>query len=367
MSTPSQAPAGTVKKTDAMSNLKLHLREVITEPTDLVKKGTAPPSFFFSLEPSGKDAETTQKFAAVLGASAVARIFAAMAIVSSGSGRSADGDGGEGQKSLSNPDEYVAAFNEKAEATLQAFTKGPLANMYQQPAGGTATTLHLQATIARLHDIVLDAVFAGLGHIDKEDMAMLGKVLASFMLSLKPFKVPAPTTANDTSQPDLKHVVAVNYVKSIDITGDGGIFIHKPFTRLVVFSVKPQHWASVLQTLARRPGGGKQPSADAPQAGAASASAASETPEVKSKWSLPGFGAKKPKPPPEDVKIDFTLNTTILELELDDAKYSSAKGKFEAIFKEMAEDDDALSAIAEADGLQGLGRKTCKVVRAVME
>jgi hypothetical protein len=373
-----------VKAQDSMADLKLHLREVITEPTDLIKQGTAPPPYFFAFEPLGGGQEQAKKFAALLGASALARIFAGMNLVRSGPDHSGGGDGKGDETSttrhysLRNPSEYVAAFNEKTEATINAFTNGPLASMYARCDGGAAASLDLEVTRAELHAMVLPRIFGGLDQVGKTHLAELDNVLTRFTAALKPFKVSTTSRGQGGKDgddgyggseplPELKHAVVVNYVKSIDITGgSGGIYLHKAHTRIAIFSVKPQHWASALQKSASS----ASEEAVAPGAAghhhAADAAATTGTSEIgaRSGW----FGGKpkpKPSPPKPDERIKFTLNTTVLELEFDDAKYHANKAKFEGIFKGMAEGDEELGPVAESGGLDALGRSTCTIYQAV--
>lgn len=385
-----QTSTGPVRAQDGMSDLKLHLREVIAEPTGLIKQGIAPPPYFFAFKPSGGGQDQGQKFAALLGASALARIFAGMILVrSSPEHISGGGGGGGGHYSLSDPSEYVAAFNEKTEATIEAFTKGSLASMYKQCDGGATASLDLEVTRAELHALVLPRIFGGLPQAGKTHLVELDKVLTRFTAALKPFKVPTTSRGQGGKEgddgyggsqplPELKHAVVVNYVKSVDITGGSGgpgsIYLHKAYTRIAIFSVKPQHWASALQKSAseqERPEQERSTSSSAPEGAvapgaaghdhAAKAAAATGRSEigVRSGW----FGGK-PKPKPEE-RIKFTLNTTVLELEFDDAKYHANKAKFEGIFKGMAEDDEELSPIAESGGLDALGRRTCTIYQAV--
>ena len=379
-----------VRAQDGMSDLKLHLREVIAEPTDLIKQGIAPPPYFFAFKPSGGGQEG-QKFAALLGASALARIFAGMILVRS-SPEHSGGDGGH--YSLSNPSEYVAAFNEKTEATIDAFTKGSLASMYKQCDGGAAASLDLEVTRAELHALILPRIFGGLQQAGEMHLAELDKVLTRFTAALKTFKVPTTSRGQGGKDgddghggsqplPELKHAVVVNYVKSVDITGGsggpGGIYLHKAYTRIAVFSVKPQHWASALQKSASEQERSEQERSEqegstssaalggpaAPGAAghhhAAQVAAATGRSEI---GVLSGWFGGKPKPKPDE-RIKFTLNTTVLELEFDDAKYHANKAKFEGIFKGMAEDDEELGPIAESGGLDALGRRTCTIYQAV--
>jgi len=403
-----------------MADLKLHLREAIAEPIDLIKQGTAPPPYFFALEPSEADHEQKQKFAALLGASALARILAGMNLVRSGPDHSGGGDGGDSKGdeaapiihySLRNPSEYVTAFNEKTEATINAFTKGPLASMYEPSNGGVTTSLDLEVTHAELHATVLPHIFGGLHQVGKTHLAQLDKVLTHFTAALRPFKVFPPSRdhqggkgregADGEQQPELKLAVTVNYVKSIDITGGsgngGGIYIHTPCTRIVIFSVKPQHWEAALQKPVPLKGAEKTPavknhlgiydaivaaaaaatatatgdtatSAAADSAATAStptAAASTTTAHTSAVGALPDwFGWKgKPKPPKKEERFKFTLNMTVLEIEFNDGKYKANKPKFEAIFKNMAKDDENLGPIAESGGLDALGRSTCTVFK----
>lgn len=381
-----QTSAGSVKPYDRMADLKLHLREVIAEPTDLIKQGTAPPPYFFAIEPSGSDPEQKQKFAALLGAAALARILAGMSLVQSNPEHSSGGaEGGTTSTThhynLRNPSEYVAAFNEKTEATINAFTQGPLASMYGQCDAGAATSLNLEVTRAELHAMVLPRIFGGLEQVGKTHLAELDKVLTRFTAALEPFKVLTtsrtqggkdredPDNEGSGSQPlpelpELKHTVIVNYVKSVDITGgSGGIYVHHAYTRLVNFSVKPEQWASALQKSAasQQTSTGSSTSEEAEDTVASPATGTSKIGAVSRGW----FGGKpKPSPPKPDERIKFTLNTTVIELEFDDAKYHANRAKFEGIFKNLAEDDEELGPIAESGGLNALGRKTCTIYQA---
>jgi len=383
-----------------MGDLKLHLREAITKQTDLIRQGTAPPPYFFAFEPSAKAGqEPVQKFASLLGVSALARIFAAMNLVKSAPDHSNGGEGGGHHYNLSNPGEYVAAFNEKAEATINAFTNGPLAAMYKHADGGAAASLELDVTRAELHGMVLPRIFGGLDQAEIH-LKELDNVLTGFTSALKPFKLPvkAPPAphiqtekggdeeggnsdmihkedgGSDTHPlPDLKHAVVVNYVRTIDITGgSGGIYIHKPCTRIAIFTVKPEHWAAALR---KSPPGAAVVTGSSGHHHDADAAAASATggPSEKmatstSNW-FPRLGGHKPKPQPqppkpEDERIKFTLNTTVIELEFDDAKYNANKAKFEGIFKNLAQNDEKLDHIAKNGGLHDLGRATCKIFKA---
>ncbi|KAK4198391.1 hypothetical protein QBC40DRAFT_283933 [Triangularia verruculosa] len=247
--------------------------------------------------------------------------------------------------------------------------------MYGQGDGGTTSSLDLECTRAELHAKVLPRIFGGLNQVGKAHLEELDKVLTGFTAALKPFKLPTPPPSqgedgkDGSPQPhDLKLAVQVNYVKSIDITGgSGSIYIHKPFTRIVIFTVKPQQWASALQ---------KSPKKDSPPDEGAEHDKPSHDHDHADKGGdaavttaaigLPSWlgGKPKPKPPKPDEKIKFTLKTTVLELEFDDAKYRANKSKFEGIFKGMAEDDEELGLIAEEGGLEALGRRTCQIYQA---
>ncbi|KAK2051343.1 hypothetical protein LY76DRAFT_610696 [Colletotrichum caudatum] len=244
-----EPPASPVKTYDRMDDLKLHLREAIAQPIDLIKQGTAPPPYLFAIQPSGGDQEQGKKFSALLGAAALARILAGMTLVQSSSehitgGTEGDKPGTARHFSLKNPREYVTAFSEKTEAAIQAFTNGPVASMYGQPDQGAATSLDLEITRADLHAMILPRILGGLGHVGKTHPAELDKVLTSLTAALKSFRVPVLSSAQDGQdsedadlQPDLKHTVMVHYVKSVDITGGtGGIYVYQAFARIVNFS-----------------------------------------------------------------------------------------------------------------------------------
>ncbi|KAL2199481.1 hypothetical protein P885DRAFT_58856 [Corynascus similis CBS 632.67] len=370
-----------------MADLKLHLREAVAEPTDVIKQGTAPPPYFFCLKPVVETGEEAEKFTALLSASGVARIFAAMDLVQSG----AKNNGG-GHYSLRNPSEYVAAFNEKTRTTVDTFLTGSMAAMYQPIPGGTTSKLDLEITRRDLHAMIVARIFDGLDRVDKTHRAELDKVLTSFTTALKPFKLPdgekEPEKGKEDDdkdeKPSLKHAVVVNYVKSTDITGGrggpGGIFTHQPCTRIVTFAVKPRQWAVALDKSPHqkpdpnpepkpdpkpKPDPGEKPvvpeSAPAPAGNSHDATAATHT---SAKATTQGWGWwPKPKPKPEDEKIKFSLGTTIVELELDEDKFKNSKGRFEAVFKSFAKDDEVLGPIADSGGLKALGQSTCTIYR----
>ncbi|KDN60947.1 hypothetical protein CSUB01_07316 [Colletotrichum sublineola] len=385
-----QTSAGSVQPFDRLADLKLHLREAIAEPTNLIKQGTAPPPYFFAFEPSGVGEEQEQKFTALLGAAALGRILAGMKLVQSspdhGGGGGAKGDepGAAQHYSLENPHEYVAAFNEKTEAVIDAFTNGPLASMYGQNDGGAASKMELKITRAELHTVVLSHIFDGLSQVSKTHLADLDKVLSRFSAALQPFKVfSGPQGGQDgqdgkdgkiaddkggDSLPELKLAVVIQYVKSVDITGgSGGIYVYQAYTRIVVFSVKPQHWALAIQKPpASKPKTSASEKAEAVAPGAADdhhIAAASSTSNVGA-MSWPGWLGGKPKPPKPEDRITFALNTTVLELQFDDAKYHANKAKFENIFRGLAEKDEELDPIAKDGGLETLGRSTCTIYQA---
>ncbi|KAH0427253.1 hypothetical protein CcaCcLH18_09810 [Colletotrichum camelliae] len=261
--------------------------------------------------------------------------------------------------SLKNPGEYVAAFNEKTEATIKAFTNDPLAPMYRQPDQGAATSLDLEVTRAELHAMIFPRILGGL----------------DFVAVLKPFKVPtlpgAPGQDGEDAdlQPDLKLTVVIHYVKSVDITGgSGGIYVHQAFTLIVNYSVNPQQWASALQK-SNCSSSSEQVIVSGATSGAAGqgravAGSSVDTGIVTSKLGALSRGWFGGKPKPGE-RIKFTLRTTVLELELDDAKYHANKAKFENILKNLTEGDERLGPIAESNGLDTLGRSTCTIYHAV--
>ncbi|KAK4141430.1 uncharacterized protein C8A04DRAFT_30928 [Dichotomopilus funicola] len=372
---------------DSMEDLKRHLKEAMADPTDVIEQGIAPPPYFFVLEPVTKDEEGAEKFEALLSAAAVARIFAAMDFVQ-GSGKGKAG----GPYSLRNPDEYVPAFNEKTKITVNTFLTRSMSGMYTQLPGGTVSKLNLDITRRDLHAKIVQLIFGGLDRIGEKHRKDLDKLLTSFTTALKPFKVPGADKpekeGDEDDQPELQHAVIVNYVKATDITGgsggDGGLFIYKPSSRIVVFSVKPRQWSMALDKSSHtkpdpkpdpkpKPGLGEEPEPSDPDstpsghghdagathgtADAASASHGSEKVTTKGWW------WPKPKPDPEHEKIKFTLTTTIVELELNEDKFKAGKSKFEAVFRSVAKDDQELSVIADNGGLKALGESACTVYR----
>lgn len=355
-----------------MDDLKRHLKEAVAEPTHVIEHGIAPPPYFFALEPATNDKEEAEKFEALLNASAVARIFAAMDFVRSGA-----------KNSLRNPSEYVAAFNEKTKVTVDTFLTGSMSGMYKQVPGGTTSRLNLDITRHDLHTRVVQRIFDGLDRVGETHGKELDKVLTRFTTALKPFKLPGAEEpkkgSHNDDQPELQHAVVVNYVKATDITGGsggpGGVFIYKPCSRIVLFSVKPQQWAVALDKSSHskpdpkpdpkpKPGPEEKPEPSNPNptpfgnghdAGAA--------PHSSEKVTTKGWWWPKPKPNPEDEKIKFSLGTTIVELELDEGRFNGGKGRFEAVFKDLAKGDKELGPIADSGGLKALGQNTCTIYR----
>jgi hypothetical protein len=211
----------------------------------------------------------------------------------------------------------VGGFTKKTEATIEPFTKGTLVPMYQQREGPTTTNTDLEVTRAQLHDAVISRILDGVAQAGQTQRVELDNALTRFTAALRPF-----STLGSQALPELKHAVIVNYVKSVSTTGGGGgggdIYIHTPCTRIVTFSVRLRDWELALQK------------------------STSNT----------------------DERISFHLSTAILDLELNEAEYSSWRPKFDGIFKAIAKGDDELQRIAESGGLEALGRRTCTVYQA---
>lgn len=354
--------AAAVHAAGGMEDLKLLLREAITEPALLIQDGKAPPPFVFAFEPpAGRGEDGDKKFAALLGVSALARIFAGMSVVQSRTGE---------DYTLNNPDQYVAAFNEKSEAAYDAFTKPPLSVMYERLGDNRAINLPLDVTRAKLHTTVISHVFNGLPQVGTEQLERLDGVLTDLATALKSLEVRCPGNGEEPL-PVLKHVVAINYVKTTDITGgsggpDGGIYVCEAFTRVVVISVKPEQWALALR---KTPHPLEQKLSASPASPASSGTERAPTGHSTGHhdahgFGLPGWlGGGKKKPEPEE-HIRFDLSLTIQDMQLNDAMYEVNKPKFEAIFQNMAKGDAELSGIAEKDGLVGLGRSSSIVYQA---
>ncbi|KAL8387058.1 hypothetical protein RB595_010188 [Gaeumannomyces hyphopodioides] len=337
----------------------------------LIQDGKAPPPFFFAFEPPpGRSRDVDKKFAALLGASALARISAGMSVAKS-------------RYTIGDPDQYVAAFNEKSEATFNAFTKPPLSAIYEHPGEGRTINIPLDITRAELHTTVISHVFDGLPQVGTEQLKKLDGVLTGLTTALKPLKVRCPGKGEEPL-PVLKHVVAINYVKATDITGgsggaDGGIYVYESFTRVVVIVVKPEQWALALRktppppeqwALALRktpPPPEQKPSISF---GTEQAPAGHSTDHGTDHHSGHGFsylmglmgGGKKNPEPEEHIKFDLSL--AIMDIQLNDKMYDANKLGFEAILQNMAKGDAELGKVAEKEGLVGLGRRSSIVYQA---
>lgn len=294
---------------DEMDNLALQLKETISEPIAVIKSGRAPVPFFFAFEPSAKYPDRLQAFAGLMGGSALIRMFAAMNVI--GTRKSLEQTKAY---TIKNPEEYVAAFNEKTEATIKAMTVGPLATMYRQADGGSTQKGEQLLKRSELHDFVLPRIFGGLAQISKKHMGDLDDVLTRFVASLKSFKV-TPTS----DQPQLKHVVLINYIKTTDITGDGSLFVTEAYTRMVILTIKAEDWSLALQ----------KPS--------------------------------KLNPLKKDERINFNMTVTIVDYKFDEARYQANKPKFEQVLKTMVDSEPELKKITGSGGLGAYGWKTCTV------
>lgn len=291
-----------------MNSLTVELEEAISEPDEILKDGHAPVPFFFAFEPAAENPIQQESFAALLGMSAVIRMFAGLDIISTRKARHQSTP-----YSITKPEEYVSAFAEKMDATVKALTQGPLTAFYQLD-GGTTQSEHQSLTHADLHPFVLQRIFGGLSQVGEDAMKELDHQLTHFVALLNPFKVqPA------ADQPTLSHVILVNYVRVTDITGSGNALIIEPYTRMVNLSIKTADWSHALQK--------------------------------------PGYFQRKQK-------INFSMTTTTTEFKLDKGRYQANKARYEQALQLMVSEDPDLKQIIDDGGIEEFGRKTCTVLPA---
>jgi len=260
--------------------------------------------------------------------SAVIRMFAAMNIVTARKARKQ-----EQAYSITKPNEYLEAFNEGTDATVAAITRGPLAGFYGSSGGGTTQTENVQLKRSELHKFVLPRIFGGLSQIGPDQMKALDVALTHFVSLLKPYKAASSTDPDDTTtaltttterppQPQLKHVVLIQYVRATDITGSGDVFVYDACTRMVNISIGVDDWSTALRK--------------------------------------PGFLSK-------NEKIKFTMARTTVDFKLDEAKFSAAKPKYEQAMKLTVDGHDDMKKIMDEGGLEGFGRATCTVKDACVD
>ncbi|GAB0137518.1 hypothetical protein EsDP_00005778 [Epichloe bromicola] len=308
-SSQSARPSQDSDSSDSMDMVAVELQRAIAEPTATIKHGQAPSSFIFGLEPSPKEDDQVKAFSQLLGMSAVVRMFAAVNTVAARGSRKQSKP-----YSLSKSGDYVAAFNEGTDAVIKALTVGPLAQFYDCSTGGSTQTESFTLKRTELHPLILKRVFSGLASITDEHMKDLDRVLTEFVSALKPYECD-PTD----DQPNLNHVVLINYIRATDLTGGGHVFVVEPFVRRVYISLKSQEWATALE----KPG---------------------------------SFGRNE--------KIKFRIETTVTEMKLDGPKYQANKAKYEQVLQLMTSNKRDLEKILKKGGLEAFGRKTCFLLPA---
>lgn len=292
-----------------MDSLVHELEEAISDPETIVKDGHAPVPFFFAFEPAAEHPRQQQAFAALLGMSAVIRMFAGLNIISARKAREHSAP-----YFINKPKEYVTAFAEKTDAVVKTLTQGPLTSLYSSMDGGSTQTEHQSLKRADLHDFVLPRIFGGLSQVSEDDMQQLDDQLTEFVRLLKPLKVqPA------ADQPTLDHVILLNYIRVTDLTGSGDALIVEPYTRMVNLSIKAEDWSHALQK--------------------------------------PGYLKR-------NEKINFSMTTTTTEYKLDEARYRASKAKWEQALQIMVSENADLKGIIDHAGIEAFGRKTCTVFSA---
>lgn len=292
-----------------MDSVTIELEKAVADPDTVIEAGYAPSPFIFGFEPPENDQGREKAFSQLLGVSSLVRMFAALNIVAARALRKQDEP-----YSLADHAEYVAAFNEDAEATAKALTAGPLAELYDSSTGGSTQTEEVLLKRSELHSFVLPRIFGGLSCVTKQGMKDLDTVLTNFVAALKPY-----SGAPVADQPALKHVVLVNYVRATDIIGDGTNLVIDPYTRFVSLTINTEGWFKALQK--------------------------------------PGFFSR-------NEKIKFSMTTTITEMKLDGGKYEANKPKYEQGLGIMVGEQDELKRIVTQGGLEGFGRETSGVMPA---
>lgn len=140
-----------------MGSVAIELRKASADPDSVIEAGYAPSPFIFGFQPPENEPGQKEVFSQLLGASSLVRMFAALGITYARNLRKQDEP-----YSLANHAEYVAAFNEEAEATTRALTQGPLAELYDSSAGGSTQTEEVLLKRSELHSFVLPRIFGGL-------------------------------------------------------------------------------------------------------------------------------------------------------------------------------------------------------------
>ncbi|KAI8947101.1 hypothetical protein F4801DRAFT_562255 [Xylaria longipes] len=295
-----------VKTADSMDTVAFEIKRAVSKPEEVVKDGLAPVPYIFGFEPGAKNSDQYHAFCRLLGMAAVVRMFAAVNIVTTRQTNKQPEP-----YSLTKPEEYPAAFKEVTDATIKALTVGPLASLYDSSSGGSTQTEEQVLERSEIHKFVLSRVFGGLSQVSKKQLEHdLDRVLTQFVTQLKPFRA-----TPEVDQDILKHVILINYARTTDLTGNGTVLVVDAYTRMVTLTMKVQDWFAALQ---------------------------------KPKAVL----FKKPE------KINFKMTTTVVDMKLNDAKYTASKGKYEQALKMMVDGHPELQQILDRGGLEAYGRET---------
>ena len=268
---------------------------------DLIARGEIPIPVIVGIEPAKENAEMTAAFSSLMGMSTMIRLFAAINQI-----QAAKDSERNTPYNINDPEQIAMGFQDRADATLRTLSGGAMAFVYEQV---DSTTLSVVPALRReeIQPFILKTILSGISQINADTSSALSEYMKDFIKDLKPFKiVPSPEHTK------LSHCILINYVKSIDLTGGGKIFVLERYTRLVHLKIKIEDWTHALT-----------------------------------------------KPPflKRNEKIPFAVDFTIADYKLDEGKYQAAKPKWERVVQ-IIPNEDNIKEILDKGGIEAFGRNT---------
>lgn len=272
----------------------------------VVKQGQAPPSIFLGLQPPSKFDNANHEFTALMGMSAMIRLYASMNQLSTRKNQNRSNP-----FSIDRPDEIIRAFAEEADVVAQTLTRGVLSNMYESE-GGRVENMSPSLKRTEIHDFILKNILTELPQINGDILKKLDETLTHYIDLIRTHRL-TPTPTN----PTMNHSVVVNYIRTQDISGDGKVVLIDCFTRLVFIKVKAEDWIHATQK--------------------------------------PGFLKR-------NEKIAFPLEITVTDLKLNKKAYANSKPKWEQIFQIVGSDSKVVQPVLDKGGIEEFGRQTSVIL-----
>ncbi|KAH0183033.1 hypothetical protein KCU99_g9478, partial [Aureobasidium melanogenum] len=190
--------------------------------------GHAPLPIIVGLEHKKDIQGQAHAFAALLGVSAMVRLFSAINQIQESKSQS--------PPLLSNPYHAPLALAQQVGDTYRALTAGMLASMFAQK---TNTVLTADQTMKRsgLHSYVTKTLFGSIPSASQAVLDSLDDAMTDLIQVLKLFKMNSSAT-----QPTVDFCVISNFVKATDITRTNSAFVYEPMTRVLMLKVNVDNW-----------------------------------------------------------------------------------------------------------------------------